>query len=72
MQDGDVVYTTSIDEYVVLVVKRGSGFTWKLRNPSFASMSPSPTLESLQLYVDVPTAVLAAKEAYDALPLVVA
>ena len=72
MSEREVVYTTTIDDYVVEVVKRSSGYTYTLRSPSFASMTPSPSLESLQTYVSIATAVLAAKEVYHALPLVVA
>ena len=68
--EGEVVHVDNIDEYVIQVVQRGSGYTWTLRSPALTMMSPTPMLESLQLYVDIPAAVRAAKEAYQALPLV--
>ena len=72
MSEREVVHVDNIEDYVIEVVRRGAGYTYILRSPSFSAMSPSPSLESLQLYVDVAAAVLAAKETYHALPLVVA
>lgn len=72
MSERIVVYSFTIDEYFADILQQGEGYVWRLICPTIHYQQPGPMLQSLRVHDSICAAVGAAREAYQALPLVVA
>lgn len=72
MNEHIVVYTFMIDEYFADIMQQDEGYVWRLICPTINYQQPGPMLQSLRVHSSISAAVGAARDAYQALPLVVA
>tara|TARA_R100001510_G_C7636822_1_gene194882 strand:+ start:339 stop:557 length:219 start_codon:yes stop_codon:yes gene_type:complete len=72
MSEREVVRSFMIDEYIADILEQDEGYVWRLTCPTINYQQPGPILESLQVHRSISAAIGAAREAYQALPLVVA